>query len=206
MSLLDKLWEVNWGFGKLLRFMFGGCAAIVMAYLFYPTWTKGILSDLGAIPSILVIAELGIIFYLIYHSTVGSLFIFWIAAIPSIIWLSKLEHNGKHIRWFVRRFTALKLIKRAPEYSDKCREVDLAHSELHMIYMTSLAVLVASFIAWLKCYNGNLSFFLICASVVIFLAAVIADIYQHTYEVYLLEGLNTEGKITELLERHGFFK
>lgn len=203
MSVWEKVWEVEWGVGKLLRFVFGGVAAALVSYLYNPTWTVSIYDGLGMFICAILLAEIGIVFYLSYHALIGDVFVFRLAAKPSTDWLARLKIDGVSIER-QKLFLALRAIKRSDLYRTKAREVDIAHSELHMLYMSCVVILTCAGL-WGARDGMNVRFWvLVGIAIVLFVATFRSDRNQHRYEVHILDDLNKHGELSRFLKHTGF--
>lgn len=80
--------------------------------------------------------------------------------------------------------------------------IQIAHGELHVVYLTSVITFSTYFI--IKCTTGTPSNIYLLIAIISFLAALIGDTRQHSHEAFLIK-IKIED-IKEFLSEHGYIK
>ena len=101
-----------------------------------------------------------------------------------------------------RRRAAYGYLRLRCHSESEIRSVDYVHTELHLLYITSVMAICLAIYFQLHSLSNCASWYIF--GVVVLLAACIADIHAHVRERVYFETVITRGRIQQLLKEGGF--
>ncbi len=176
---------------KVVRYFYAGFLFLIGLIIYNKTEILPIIKDLGSVNTAICCFAIGAFFYTIYRYVIGELFLYWLVYI--IHWLIELPLKEKlNVIAFLREnnvsFTKSRIyynnLRRYIFNEEERKKLDYAHSEIHMMYLTSFVLVITVLYSKHFIENSiiNNSYILI-AGIVIFVAGIIMDVQQHRIEM-----------------------
>lgn len=204
---------------RLLRYGYGGFLLVGILSLIEPKIVKSSIAAAGSVVAPLVIFFVGVCIFVIYRYVLGEFILYQLMhAIHKI--LDRYMYGKRKVssptgylqslgigRWQKR--TAYTEIRRELFEKDEQERLDLAHSEIHVLYITAIEFFAAATYLYLST-NGSsrpflMAFFLVGA-VLTLIAAIITDIQQHRIEYRLLRYGIKFDELAGFLRKRGYMK
>ena len=196
---------------KVVRYFYAGFLFLIGLIIFNKSEVLPIIKELGAVNTAICCFTVGAFFYTIYRYVIGEILLYWLVYV--IHWLIELPFKEKlNVFSFMKQYK-IPVLKsrifynylRRSFFSDEDREkLDYAHSEIHMMYLTSLILFIIYF--YVKCYltiANNSSFYVFVSACVILSSGIIIDIQQHRIEIRKLKYESDKEKIIDCLRKIG---
>ena len=202
--------KLNLSLSQIIRYGYGGFLLIGILLIFQPDIIKKSIDSAGAIVAPIAILSIGACIYIIYRYVIGELIIYPLThlihylidrikgkmVISSPVRLFKsygipsfqVRSAYNQIRWELL------------EEADKKR-LDFAHSEIHVLYLTSVEFLITY---WILYYNSttNVKDYFLIGFFILVIAGFITDIRQHMSEYRFLK--SKEQEIKDFLKKRQF--
>jgi len=196
---------------KIVRYFYAGYLFLIVLIIFNKSETLPIIKELGAVNTAICCFSIGAFFYIVYRYVIGEIFLYWLVYI--IHWMIELISKEKlNVISFMKKYNVPVLksrifynyLRRSFFNNEDRKKLDYAHSEIHMMYLTSLILFVVYF--YFYCFlilaNGS-SFYVLLGGVIILLSGIIIDIQQHRIEIRKLKYEFDDGKVIECLKKIG---
>ena len=198
---------------QLIGYAYAGLLAVIISAIIQPTLIKDLVASLGGFLIALAALGLGIGIYALYFKVIGELLLYpiqhkvhrlldFVRRIPAEKYTSSVAYLG-HLgvpRGYQRAsYEALKASFYDPE---TCRRVQVAHGELHVLYLTA----VESFVAAIYLAANGCDYTLWgWGTAVVYVAALIADTKQHVIEAAMLRA-KPESEVKDFLSKGGYLR
>jgi hypothetical protein len=200
---------------RLLRYGYGGFLLVGIVSLIEPEIVKLAVEATGSIVSPFVIFFVGTCIFVVYRYVLGEFILYRLTHAIHGIWdrcfsgedgvSSPTGYLGSlGISWWQRR-VAYNEIRRGLFKDEQRERLDLAHSEIHIVYITAVE-LIATWL-YLRARGNPYPFsgaVIPVAAVLTLIAAIVADIGQHRIEYRLLRYGIESDKLREFLHERGF--
>lgn len=202
------------GISRLIRYSYGGFLLLFIVSIINPEIVKSIINSLGTIISILVILNIGASIFVIHRYVLVEIFEFpLIDCIHNVIDYFHKNTGADSTSPFkyIKSLGVKKGNSRAAylairkEFfdSEKRKNVDIIHSELHILYITAEETLLTGI--YLLYWDNQFHYiYLFTLSIIFALSAIIADIKQLQLECHSLKIKNSEGKLRSFLLEIGY--
>ncbi|MCJ7577544.1 MAG: hypothetical protein MUO91_03755 [candidate division Zixibacteria bacterium] len=198
----------------ILRYGYGGFLLVGLLALRDHVQVEAWIKATGTVVAPLIVFCVGACIYVVYRYVVGE-FLFY-PFMHSVHFLtdrlfyrdgqrtSPTGFLGQGGMCFSQRRQAYTAIRRG--FFEPCmREtLNLAHSEIHILYLTAVEFAAATSLWWTDPSHKVVSWVFIVAAAVTFIAAVVTDINQHKMEYRLLRNLKDKVALTNFLSLTGY--
>lgn len=213
----EKVAITDIGVVRLLRYGYGGILLCVLGVVINPAKAKQVIEALGPVLSPLAVLAIGAVIYILHRYAVGELFLY-----RFIHWLhSKWDHwrgrTGTDSTDPVAYLYAIGVksgqgreaysIFRRHYYADHDRKqkgenLDIAHSELHMLWLTVDETFAAGiYMSVTDRWEKAMPFLVI--GIVVALAAICAEVLQTQPESGLLKAAHNEQELLPFFKKYG---
>lgn len=209
------------GLSRILRYSCGGVLLLLLVAIINLEFVESIIDSLGAMLTLFVILTVGTTIYVVHRHILGEIFLFplthhlhhgWdyvhgrtgVSSTSAVGYLGALGVKGGDRR---AAYTAV----RRQFFNPADREnLDVVHSELHILYITAEETMLTSIYLMLNgIYSLELgipSYFLFVIGITIGISAIIADIKQHQLECHTLKIKDREKKLRPFLKEVDYLK
>lgn len=205
--LLRKL-----NFERLLGYSYSGILLLFIVAIIEPIIITPIINSLGVVLVILMVFALGATIYVIHRYVLGEIFLYPFLHLAHLVWDRIWGRSGLYSTSTTSYLGALgvRLGERRAAYNVVREQffhhylrdrLDIAHGEVHMLWITVDELLVAS--AYLIVIDRH-AIVLLSISLIIAVCATIADIRQHQFESHFLKHAEHRGKLRPFLEEIGY--
>jgi hypothetical protein len=182
---------------------YAGALLLIGAVCFAPTWTKSKIEAAGTALLLPTLFLLGLSAFIIYRRIIGQGCLYWLRVQLMWCWDKKrMKAHPKNDRfwYFSHKFlledlgvrplfwrAAYHTIREVPGVLDEqeIARLDMAHTEIHFLYLSGLAGLVGSCIAYWRSTNEWLSLLLV--GILFIVVAIIVDIYFDIQELRIIQ-------------------
>ncbi|HYQ57981.1 MAG TPA: hypothetical protein VEP89_11625 [Draconibacterium sp.] len=209
-SYLDKIGISG---EKIFGYLYAGILALICFAFIDLDLLKNITKDLGAIIIILIIIGIGTAIYVIYFRIIGDLLLFQAQHLLHKVadYFNNRKGEARTCSMsFLEAIGVSKSLQR-PAYesikndfitSKERKSVQIAHGELHILYLTFVELFLSYLISYFIKHNHQVWF--LCSSLICLALAFIADTMQHMRETAYLKRNETD--IITYLKELGFIK
>lgn len=202
------------GVARILRYSYGGLLLLLLAAVIDPKATAPIISALGTILAPLVALGVGAGIYVVHRHVLGEMILYLALHFIHHLWDCIRGNTGVNSTDTVHYLKALGVKRgdrraaytaaRRQFFDQAVRErLNIAHSELHMLWITVDETLVAA-IYLAATGRSHQSVVLFAISGIIASCATIADIRQHHLECHMLKIAEREKKLSSFLKNIGY--
>ena len=205
-EILNKL-----SIDKMIRYSYTGFLLIILSVIFNKSEILPIIKDLGAGITIVFGLTIGAFLFTIYRYIIGELFLYWLVHI--VHWIIELPFKEKvNIFSFVfqKKISVFKsrivynYLRRSFFNEQDRKKYDFAHSEIHLVYITSIVLfIIYLYIVLLLELKEGYSTIVLLTSIVLLIAGIIMDIQQHRIEIRKLKYDQDDEEINEILKKIG---
>lgn len=196
---------------QLIGYAYGGLLSVLISAIIQPTFVESLVKSLGGILVTLVALAIGVGIYVLYFKVIGEFILYlfqhgvhfvfdWMRRTPREKRTSSTSYLGYlGVRWGLRR-AAYEEIKASFYDIKTCRRIQVAHGELHVLYLTAVETLFAA--GYLAAKGGDYTPWFWVTGIV-YLAALIADTRQHFIEASMLRAQD-ETEVKNFLTKGGY--
>ncbi|MBA7683660.1 hypothetical protein ES703_92034 [subsurface metagenome] len=174
---------------------------------------KDFVDALGGIVSTLVIIAFGASIYIFYRYVLGEFLIYPFTHFIHYLFDKKNEPTSP--TGYLRRIKKLKIGQVREAYTDirrhffeeKLRDkLDLDHSEIHLLWLTSvIGIFLFIYLSLVGNTDCMTRFSVFIASIFVYIAATIIDIKQHKKEYRLISEPSRQSDLDNFLNNHGYY-
>lgn len=197
---------------QVVGYFYAGLFSAVVCSLVAPAATKATVDNLGPVLATLAAFALGVGIYVLYRRLIGELLLYPIYhAVHGLIdalfrrpperRTSTTNYlGGLGVPLGCRRI-AYTTIREVLFDTETQRRLDLAHGEIHVLYLTAIECWLAAL--YLRFEAQPVAGAWIITALLAFLAALFSDTRQHSLEVQLLRNFGAE-RLRTFLEESGY--
>lgn len=216
--MAEKMGITEIGVVRLLRYGYGGVLLFFLLALINHAKAKEVIEALGPVMAPLVALALGAAIYVLHRHVVGELFLYRLFhCLHSNVWdrwYGRTGVNATDSVAYLRAIGAARGEGRAAynmfrrryfaehEMKDTAEGLDLAHTELHMLWLTFDEVLLAGIYVLLTGGWKVSAPFLIVAALVA-CGGICAELVQMQIETGLLKAAQEKKELQPFLEKYG---
>lgn len=202
---------------RLLRYGYGGFLLVGILSLIEQEFVKSSIAAAGSVLAPLVVFFVGVCIFVVYRYVLGEFILYQLTHATHKILDRCMYGKGEvssptgylqslGVSWWQKR-TAYTDIRRELFDKEQQERLDLAHSEIHVLYITAIEFFAAAAYLYLS-INGSsrpfsITFFLVGA-VLTLIAASITDIQQHRIEYRLLRYGIEFDRLVGFLRKRGY--
>lgn len=200
-----------------IRYAYGGFLLVGLATVFAPNAVRQALTVAGPAVSLLVIFFAGACIYVVNRHVLGEFLVYPLMHVVHAI-LDRLtlgQDQSSSVLHFMGTL-GVPLLARRAAYTQIRREfltgplrvrLDLAHTEVHVLYITALEFTGASLYLFLRT-APDVRNALVCLSIgiLVLIAGFITDIQQHKLEYGILTHAFTNDALSTFLSGRGFIR
>ena len=198
---------------QLLGYGYAGLLASFVASLIEPNFVKHLIAALGPFLAAIVALALGVGIYVAYFKIVGEFLLYPFHHLVhklvdrvrkriGKVGTSCVAYIGELGVPFGQRRAAYEAIKAAYYQDRERRRIQLAHGELHVLYLTAVEAGAAALYLFARARPTEVW---ATTAIVFYVAALIADLRQHTLECYMLK-TRAETELRKFLNDAGYSK
>lgn len=180
---------------KVVRYFYAGFLFLIGLLIYNKNEILPIIKDLGSVNTAICCFAIGAFFYTIYRHIIGELILYWL--VYFIHWLIELPFKEKlNVISFMTE-NKVHFTKSRVYYNNLRRYIfndeekiifDYAHSEIHMMYITSFVLFITALYTKQFLENSHNSIiYVLFAGITILIAGIIIDIQQHRIELRKLK-------------------
>ena len=211
---MDKIPFKDIGVARIFRYSYGGLLLMVLIAINFPLSLSPIIEALGLVLAPLTAIAIGTGIYIIHRYVIGEIFLYpFLNIVHNILDRIRkrkglLTTNPLNYLHFIgvekteQRAAYLAVRSQLFNPSEK-KELDVAHSELHILWITVDELLVTAFYLQAKHLTTHYFFSI---SILVAFCAIVADIRQHQLECHKLKITNNKEKLLPFLKEMGYLK
>jgi len=196
---------------KIVRYFYAGFLFLLGIIIFNKSEILPIIKDLGAVNTAICCFTIGAFFYTIYRYVIGEIFLYWFVYL--IHWLIEICLSEKlNLFSFMKNHNASVIksrifynyIRRSFFDEEDRKKIDYAHSEIHMMYLTSMILfLIYFYVKYFLEINNNSPCYILWGAFIVFTSGIIIDIQQHRIEIRKLKYEFDNEEIIECFRKIG---
>lgn len=194
----------------LIRYGYTGLIVFVMLLMKDPARMKSYVEGAGAVLAPFVVLAIGACVYVLYRYLLGEWIFYPLAHFWD--WLFSRANRGQKALspfWYIRHRhgipkrqcrDAYNAIRRELVPDPLKKQLDIAHAELYVLYITALmlpfaATIRPNLVPWQYIVGG---------AVIVQIGAWVADVRQHRYELRSIVSAQTSEALAEFLRKRGY--
>lgn len=197
---------------QMIGYAYAGLLAALCYAIVDAQSIKALIEALGAFLSTLVFLGLGIGIYTFYFLVLGEFILYPLQHLIHLLIDKICKQTGKKHTSAISligffgvplgyRRSAYEAIKSSFFNIEDRKRIQLAHGELHVLYLTAVEFTVVAI--YLRFFLGNTNPNIVILAIIAYIGALIGDIRQHSLEAYKLNSYGQE-KVKEFLSSQGF--
>lgn len=178
---------------KFLNYGYSGFLLLGIIYLNDNSFVRNMVENLGPVISTILTLSAGATVFIAYRNIIGELIIY-----PTTHLLHKLISPETSTLVFLKEVLSIKYnvfllrnvynsIRRRFFSRELLSKLDLAHAEIHVIYVTAIQLIGNFFYLGIYKANDANKFYWIVIGLTFLIVGIIADIWQHSNECSLLK-------------------
>jgi hypothetical protein len=198
---------------RVAGYVYSGLFTSVVAAFLAPNAVRGLVDSLGGVLSTLAALALGIAVYVFYRQLIGEYFLYPLHHLLHGFLDSAFRRSGERLTSstaflaylgvpFGHRRDAYTTIREIYLQEMTRTRLDLAHGELHVLYITACGCLVVVLCGLLS-PGRDVGLVWIIGGIVSYLAALVGDIHQHSLETQMLKRID-RAELLEFLFKAGY--
>src|SRR5436309_568231 len=193
----DLLAKIGVTSEELVGYLYGGLFVAICAALVDNARVKSIVEALGDFVSAIAVLGLGVGVYVLYRRIIGEMVLYHVHHMCHRVvdFVAGREKENLTSSTAFLGYLAVPLGRRRAAYSavretffdtNTKRRIDLAHGELHVLYITAVGS-VAAYLYLRLSTPGRISLAWLVISIVSYLGALVGDIKEHSFETHVLK-------------------
>lgn len=202
------------GIVRILRYGYGGMLLVLIVAAIELEAVKTIVDVLGTIFALSITLAVGAGIYIFHRYVVGDIFLYPALHFIHQSWDKKRQLSANNLTNTVSYLEArgVKKGNGIAAYFDMRRkffkleerkELNIAHSELHMLWITVDETLIATIYLWATGYQPVVLFVI---SIILALFTTIAEIHQNQLECRLFKIAHRDGRLRPFLRKMDYLK
>lgn len=195
---------------QFIGYFYSGLLASLIFALLEPSKVKTVVDSLGNILSIFIALGIGIGLYTIYFQIVGEFFLFQLQRLIHHVFDRLLGNRNENQTSstgylgylgvpFIMRRKAYESIKNDFDGDPVKLNLHLSHGEIHVLYITSIFLLAASFYSYTVGYENSVKW--LSFGLIFLFGGLISDTKQHIKETHIFKSIGREKIRQFLVER-----